>query len=110
MAAYEQFSLPLVDLTHRFDGIDDQVKQHLLQLDPITLDARQALCQLRAHRDAVVCGLRTGKSNNFDDSIVDLHGVLSCGRLLDKCADSPDDLACASSLLHNEREYFIHLM
>src|SRR5882672_11085649 len=42
-AADEQFPLLLADVAHRFDGIDEQVKQYLLQLDPISPDMRQAL-------------------------------------------------------------------
>src|SRR6266404_5866740 len=42
-AADEQFPLLFADVAHRFDGIDDQVKQYLLQLDTISLDTRQTL-------------------------------------------------------------------
>src|SRR6201990_1561389 len=37
-AADEQFPLLCADVAHCLDGIDDQVKQYLLQLDPIALD------------------------------------------------------------------------
>src|ERR1700730_12086547 len=57
----------------------------------------------------MVCGLRTSESNNLEDGIVDLYGVFSCGRLLNECADSPDDLARAIPLLDNTRERVIHL-
>jgi hypothetical protein len=73
-----------------------------LQLDPVSLDTRQALRQLRPHRDAIVCGLGAGESNNLEDGIVDRYGVLSCGRLLNEGADSPDDLACAIPLLDDK--------
>ena len=59
--------------------------------------------------DSIVCGLRTGESNNLKDGIVDLYGVFSCGRLLNERADSSDDLACAIPLLDNKRERVIHL-
>src|ERR1700748_1036867 len=94
-AADEQFPFVFADVAHRFDGIDDQVKQYLLQLDSISLDMWQALRQLRPHQDAVVCDLGAGESNHLQDGIVDRYGVPSWGRLLDECADSPDDLACA---------------
>ena len=70
---------------HGLNGIDDQVQHHLLQLDPIALDTRQALRKLRPHRHAIVCGLRTGESNNLKDGIVDRYGVISCGHLLNEC-------------------------
>ena len=31
-----QLSRPLVDSTHGFDGVDDQIENHLLQLDSIS--------------------------------------------------------------------------
>src|ERR1700740_2786761 len=40
--ADEQLSLPFADAAHRLDGIDDQVEQYLLELDPISLHTRQA--------------------------------------------------------------------
>jgi hypothetical protein len=53
--------------------------------------------------------LRTGESNNLEDSIVDLNGVLACGRLLNERADSPNNLACAIAFLDNKGERVIHL-
>src|SRR5882672_3906715 len=105
--ANEQFPLLFADVAHRFDAIDDQVKQYLLQLDPISPDMRQALRQLRQHRDVIVCGLGTGESNNFENGIVDRYGVFSWGRLLDERTDSRDDLACAIPLLDNKGERVI---
>src|SRR5882672_569094 len=107
--ADEQFPLLFADVAHRFDRVDDQVKQDLLQLDPVSLDTRQALRKLRLHRHAIVCGLRTGESNNLENSIADRYVVLSCGHLLDERADSPDDLACTLPLPDNNRERVIHL-
>src|SRR5882724_5170992 len=107
--ADEQFPLLFADVAHRFDRIDDQVKYYLLHLNPISLDPRQALRQLRPHRDAIVCGLLTGESNNLKDGIVDRNGVLSCGHLLEERADSRDDLACAIPLLNNKGQRVIHL-
>ena len=47
----------------------------MLQLNPIALDTRQALRKLRPHRYAIVCGLRTGESNNLKVGIVNRYGV-----------------------------------
>src|SRR5215831_14207465 len=52
--ADEQLSRPFTGAAHRFDGIDDQVEHHLLQLDFISLDARQAFRELRLHRNVVL--------------------------------------------------------
>src|SRR5437016_2459763 len=47
LAADEQLSRSLARAGHRLDCVDDQVEDHLLELDPICLDERQALCELR---------------------------------------------------------------
>src|SRR5277367_6443733 len=49
--AYQQFTRPLPGAAHCFDGVDDQVKDHLLQLNPVSFNERQALCELRLHRN-----------------------------------------------------------
>src|SRR3546814_8569511 len=46
-SADQQPARPFADTAHRFDGVDDQVKDHLLQLDSISLNDRQALRELR---------------------------------------------------------------
>ena len=95
--------------THGPNGVNDQVQHHLLQLDPVALNARQVLRKLRPHRHAIVCGLRTGESNNLKNGIVDRYGILSCGHLLDERTNSLDDLACSIPLFDNKRERVIDL-
>ena len=41
--ADQQLSRPLADSTHGFDGVDDQIENHLLQLDPISQNERHFL-------------------------------------------------------------------
>src|ERR1700741_494611 len=48
--ADRQLSARAINRAHRFDCIQDQVQDDLLQLDPIPLNERQAL-QLHLHRD-----------------------------------------------------------
>ena len=40
-----QFARPLRDRLHRFNAIDHEIDDHLLQLDPIAQDQRQALAR-----------------------------------------------------------------
>ena len=37
-------SRPLIDFTHGLDGVDEQIEDHLLQLDPISQNGRQKPC------------------------------------------------------------------
>src|SRR5262245_38592979 len=45
-----QLARSLADAAHRFDGVEYHVQAHLLQLDAIALDARQALREVCLHR------------------------------------------------------------
>ena len=40
LAADEQVASAIAHLAHRFDGVDDQVENHLLQLHAVALDIR----------------------------------------------------------------------
>ena len=74
------------------DGVDDQVKGHLLQLDSISLNERQALRELRLHLDIGFHHFATGQGNDLSDRFVDLQGILPRGLLLDEGTDAADDL------------------
>jgi hypothetical protein len=52
-SADHQLAGPLAGVAHRFDGVDDQVDDNLLQLDAIASNERQALRELRLQRDAI---------------------------------------------------------
>jgi hypothetical protein len=53
--------------------------------------------------------LRTGESINLKDSIIDRHGVLSCGHLLNERTNSLHNLSSSIPLFDNKREGVIHL-
>src|SRR3546814_8146499 len=98
-SAYQQPARPFADTAHRFDGFDDQVKDHLLQLDSISLNDRQALRELRLHRDIVVHHFATGQGKDLNDRFVELQGILPRGLLLDESTDAADDLGRTPSVL-----------
>jgi hypothetical protein len=50
--ARAQLSRPLLDAVHRFNSVDDQVEDHLLQLHPISTNEWQAVRAFCLHRDA----------------------------------------------------------
>src|SRR3546814_3918636 len=72
-SADQQPARPFADTAHRFDGVDDQVKDHLLQLDSISLNDRQALRELRLHRDIVFHHFATGQGNDLNDRRSEEH-------------------------------------
>ena len=102
--ADQQLSRPLADAAHRFDGVDDQVEDHLLQLDSISLNERQALRELRLHRDAVLHHFASGQGNDLEDRFVDLQAILPWGRLLDEGTDPADDVAGSLAVLDDATE------
>ena len=58
LSADQQLARPLVRSAHRFDGVEDQVEHHLLKLDPISPNKRQAVEARRAN-----CAPLAGKSH-----------------------------------------------
>jgi hypothetical protein len=48
----QQLSRPLNDFTHGLDGVDEQIEDHLLQLDPISQNGRQVTRKMSLYRDA----------------------------------------------------------
>ena len=87
-----QFSRPLGQRARRFHGVDDQVKDHLLQFDPVAADERHAVGKLRPHQDAVLHRFATSKLDDFLDRRIDVHAVIAQRRFLDEIAYALDDV------------------
>ena len=68
---------PSLILAHGLDGVEDQVEDHLLQFDPVSLNQRQALGEFRLHRDAVLRRFATGELDNLADRCIDLHALVA---------------------------------
>src|SRR5262249_48904945 len=96
---------PLRNFAHRLDGVEDQIENYLLQLDSISSNERQALRELRLHRDVVLHQLATGQGNDFQDDFVDLDVTLPWTLLLpDEGTELADDVAGALAVLDNTVE------
>src|SRR6266446_6207256 len=102
--ANQQPSRSLADAAHCFNGVDDQVEDHLLQLDPISLNERQALRELRLRRDAVLHHFPTGQDNHIADRVVDVQAILPWRRLLDEVTDPADAVASSICVLGDAAE------
>src|SRR6516225_243954 len=92
-SADDQFPRPLADRAQCFDSVDDQVEDHLLQLDPISANKWQALRALRLHRDAVLRDFATGQADDLEDRFVDVHVFFMERCFFEKRAHPADDLA-----------------
>ena len=78
---------------HRFDRIHDQIKDHLLQLDPVSLDERYVIVELRPDRHAVVRCFSSSQPNHLANRLIDVERVLWGGSRLIKGTKSVDDFA-----------------
>src|ERR1700722_10052941 len=67
-----QFALAPCQIAHRLNGIDHQVEDHLLELDSISLNVWQGLCQLHPRGDAILYHFALDQANNLKDRAVDI--------------------------------------
>src|SRR5258708_9200955 len=89
--ADQQLPRPLADAAHRLDGVDDQVENHLLQLDPICSDDWQALRELRPHRDAALQNFATRQVYDLKHRLLSLPALLPRPPLLERAPVPADD-------------------
>src|SRR5262249_56592875 len=85
-------------------GVDDQVQDHLLQLDSISLNERQAVRQLSLHRNTVLRRFASGQRNNLEDRIIYCYAILACRCLLDQRSYPVDDLDGSIAVLADTTE------
>ncbi len=68
------------------------------------MNERQALRELRLHRDAVLHRLAIGQLNHLADRAVDLHAILPWRRLFDEVANPANDVTRSMASLNNISE------
>ena len=105
-----QFPRPLVDAAHGFDRIEDQVEDHLLQLDAIAFDERQVRRELGLQRDAMLQHFAAGQGDDVEDGLIDVEPSLARGRLLDEGTDPVDDIAGTPAVLDDTAEGLADLL
>jgi hypothetical protein len=110
LGADQQLSARAINQAHRFDCVQDQVQDNLLQLHPVPLDERQAF-QLRLHRDAILQRFAAGQDNHLADRVVKVKAIIRwCWRFRDKFTDPPDDIAGSIDVAYDTVERFPHLL
>ena len=108
--ADQQISRSLADAAHCLDGVDDEVQDHLLQLDAIAVNERQTVRELRPHRNAVLHRFAAGELNHFADRRVEVHAVLLGRRLPHEGTDAGDNVAGSLAGLNDTIERLPHLL
>src|SRR5215471_17481278 len=92
------------------DGVDDQIKEHLLQLSPVSLNGRHSLRKMRLHRDAVFHCFSTRELNHFTDCIVDLHPLCPWRRPLYEITNPANDIARPAAIRNDPVEQVSRLL
>ena len=96
LGADQQLPRPLVRSAHRFDGVEDQVEHHLLKLDPISRNERQAFRQLCLQQSPGSAQFAARQCDDFADHLVDVQQVLARRGLSDERTHPADDVAGSS--------------
>ena len=91
---------------HCFNRVNDQVQDHLLQLDPISLNRSQALLELRLNRDIVLCHFAAGDDDHVADRLVNIQTFRPWRRFLNKGTDSADNGTGPIGIVHNAVKRF----
>ena len=83
---------------HRFDGIDDQVEEDLLQLHAVGGDAREAVAQFDPQRHAVILQVGAVEHQDVVDQLVDVERDAAAPILALVCSPGPvaSDAAAAT--------------
>src|ERR1700754_4070033 len=95
---------PLIDCARRFNGVDDQVQHHLLELDTIAFNERQVVGKLHPHRHAVLLGLTARQRDDLTNRLIDLQPLLAWWNILDEATNSRRDLAAPHRAFNNSVE------
>ena len=86
------------EAAHGLDGIDEQIHDHLLQLDPIRCNQSQVFRKPSLQPDAILLHFGLGQGNDLADCLIDIQAVSSRRHFLDERTDAVDDLAGATAV------------
>ena len=76
LRADPQLARALADASHCFDGVDDQIEEHLLQLNAVPLNGRQVVCELELERDTAPEQFAAGQGDDLENGLVDVQPIL----------------------------------
>src|SRR6476619_4806673 len=104
--ADRQLAWPLLNRSHCFDRIHDQVQDDLLQLNTIPFDRKGPLRKLGIYRYAIVGDSASRQPNHFVDRLIEIKAIPSRRCFLDVVADPIDDLPSAIGIAYDTVERF----
>ena len=90
-------------------GVEDQVKDDLLQLNSVCLNGR-SFGEFQLDSDFVVLRFATRQSNDLQDRLINVQAVFVRRRFLDKGADSIENVCGTIAVGHNATQCLAHLV
>src|SRR4030095_5581409 len=100
-AANGQFPFPFLAVRDCFRALDDQIQNHLLQLNSISAHERQTTGELAFQKNVALACFALGYCNNLDNNFVEINQIIPRRSLFHQRANSPDDLARPITVLDN---------
>jgi hypothetical protein len=82
-----QFARPSDERLHRFNAIDHQIKDHLLELDPICKDQGQGWSEFHLQRNSAAPQLMLHQRDNFVNDVIDVGRYFPRGCLVHEGMD-----------------------
>ena len=99
--ANDDLARPVLNRRHRLDGIDDEIEDHLLQLNPVGDHRRQLGRQVEAQRHVVQPQLRAHDGQHVEDDAIDVRRRLPGRALRRELADALNHLGRPLALRHD---------
>ena len=89
------------DGRHCLDGIQDEVEDHLLQLNPVSQDRPNFGRELGDQRNVVALYLGSRERDDVEDDLIDIQQFSAWRAFLGKRPDASDDFTGSFSILDN---------
>jgi hypothetical protein len=108
LGADQQLAWP-ANRAHRFDRVQNQVQDNLLQLNTIPLNGKQLLRGPHLERNPVPGDRAPRQFNHFGDRLVEVKTILARRRFLYVSPYAVDDVSSSIGIAHDTPERFSHL-
>ena len=104
LGADQQLSWPRLNRAHRFDRVQYQVQDDLLQLNTIALNGKQPVRKSGLDRDTIPDDCASRQHNHLIDRLIEIETLLSRRRFLDVITDAVDDVSGSIGIAHDAGE------
>jgi hypothetical protein len=106
LGADQQLPCPRVNRAHCFNRVQDQVQDHLLQLNAIPLKGKQSVCKPGLDRDAIPDEYASRQYDHLIDCRIKIKTLLPGRRFLDLLTNAVDDVSGSIDIANDTAERF----